>query len=141
MYADSYSVREGVYCVTKKFVSSIRTIEQVIRAYEDHVLSADRIVLLNRRYRAVLYIYICSVYFERRMRVSVCIKLPRLSLRQMFHVGILLFVLLLNVQVNNFCRVGTFSCLQYLAEDKVLAQGHSSVHLVSLRLVTLRYQV
>ena len=77
-------------------------IEQVIRAYEDHVHSADRIVLLNRRYRAVLYIYICSVYFERRMRVSVCIKLPRLSLRQMFHVGILLIVLLLSVPINRF---------------------------------------
>ena len=132
MYADSYSVREGVYCVTEEFVSSIRMIEQVIRAYEDHVLSADRIVLLNRRYRAVLYIYICSVYFERRMRVSVCIKLPRLSLRQMFHVGILLIVLLLSVPINRFK-----SCWDVLLSFLVLQQqqnlgrrfGTSKMHL------------
>ena len=45
-------------------VSSIRKIEQAIRVYEDHELSADRIVLQNRRYWAILYIYMYYIYFE-----------------------------------------------------------------------------
>ena len=81
MYVHSYSVREGICCVTKEFVSSIRKIEQAIRVYEDHELYADRIVWQNRRYWAILYIYMYYVYFEKKTGYLFA-YLPRLGLRQ-----------------------------------------------------------